>query len=637
MNTERLTMAQAIVRFLKQQHSERDGVEQPFFGGCFGIFGHGNVAGMGQALQQYPDFRYFQTRNEQAMVHTAAAYAKHSNRLRTLACTSSIGPGATNMVTGAATATINRLPVLLLPGDIFARRNVAPVLQQLESEHSQDISVNDCFKAVSRYWDRINRPDQLITSLIEAMRVLTSPADTGAVTLSIPQDVQTEAYDYPSALFEKRVWAIPRNRPDRAALQRAAAAIRAAKKPLIIAGGGVLYSEATAALREFVDRFGIPVAETMAGKGSLPYDHALQLGAAGATGTFAAEQVADEADVVIGIGTRYSDFTTSSKTAFKHPDVQFVNINVAEFDAYKHCAIPLVGDARVTLEELGEMLAGYRNSSESVAQAQRLHDEWEAEVQRNYDTLTAESGLPYQGALIGAVNDQGDPDAVMVSAAGSLPGDMHKLWRARHAKQYHLEYGYSCMGYEIAGAMGVKMADPDLEVYVMVGDGSYLMMNSDLITSIQEGYKLTVILMDNTGFRSIGSLSRSLGQKGFGTRYIFPDQVEAPHRNGQSYDGLPTDEAGYDVKPLPVDLATNAESLGCHVIRCESVSDVAQALQEAKSIDRTTVIYVQNDRYMGVPGYSWWDVPVAEVSELDSVNAAREEWEEKRTQERYYI
>ncbi len=637
MNTERLTMAQAIVRFLKNQYSERDGVEQPFFGGCFGIFGHGNVAGMGQALQQYPDFRYFQTRNEQAMVHTAAAYAKHSNRLRTLACTSSIGPGATNMVTGAATATINRLPVLLLPGDIFARRNVAPVLQQLESEQSQDISVNDCFKPVSRYWDRINRPDQLITSLIEATRVLTSPADTGAVTLSIPQDVQTEAYDYPSALFEKRVWSIQRNRPDRAALEQAAAAIRAAQKPIIIAGGGVLYSEATAALREFVDRFGIPVAETMAGKGSLPYDHPLQLGAAGATGTFAAEQVADEADVVIGIGTRYSDFTTSSKTAFKHPDVQFVNINVAEFDAYKHCAIPLVGDARVTLEELGEMLGDYHNSGESVAQAQRLHNEWEAEVQRNYDTHTAESGLPYQGALIGAVNDQGDPDAVMVAAAGSLPGDMHKLWRARHSKQYHLEYGYSCMGYEIAGGMGVKMADPDLEVYVMVGDGSYLMMNSDLITSIQEGYKLTVILMDNTGFRSIGSLSRSLGQEGFGTRYVFPDQVEATHRNGESFNGLPTDQNGYDVDPLPVDLATNAESLGCHVIRCESVGDVVQALEDAKSVDRTTVIYVQNDRYLGVEGYSWWDVPVAEVSELDSVNAAREEWEEKRTQERYYL
>ena len=637
MDTERLTMAQAIVRFLKNQYSERDGVEQPFFGGCFGIFGHGNVAGIGQALQQYPDFRYYQTRNEQAMVHTAAAYAKHTNRMRTLVCTSSIGPGASNMVTGAATATINRLPVLLLPGDIFARRNVAPVLQQLESEHSQDISVNDCFKPVSRYWDRINRPDQLITSLIESMRVLTSPADTGAVTLSIPQDVQTEAYDYPAALFEKRVWSVPRNRPDLAALQRAAAAIRAAKKPLIIAGGGVLYSEATAALREFVDRFGIPVAETMAGKGSLPYDHPLQLGAAGATGTFAAEQVADEADVVIGIGTRYSDFTTSSKTAFKHPDVQFVNINVAEFDAYKHCAVPLVGDARVTLAELSELLAGYRNDDESVAQAQRLHDEWEAEVQRNYDLHEAESGLPYQGALIGAVNDHGDPDAVMVCAAGSLPGDMHKLWRARHAKQYHLEYGYSCMGYEIAGGLGIKMAEPEREVYVMVGDGSYLMMNSDLITSIQEGYKLTVILMDNTGFRSIGSLSRSLGQDGFGTRYIYPDQVEATHRNGESFNGLPTDESGYDVNPLPVDLATNAESLGCHVIRCQSVGDVVQALQDAKSVDRTTVIYVPDDRYLGVQGYSWWDVPVAEVSELDSVNAAREEWEEMRSQERYYI
>ena len=637
MNTERLTMAQAIVRFLKNQFSERDGVEQPFFGGCFGIFGHGNVAGIGQALQQYPDFRYYQTRNEQAMVHTAAAYAKHSNRMRTLACTSSIGPGASNMVTGAATATINRLPVLILPGDIFARRNVAPVLQQLESEHSQDISVNDCFKPVSRYWDRINRPDQLTTSLIESMRVLTSPAETGAVTLSIPQDVQTEAHEYPAALFEKRVWSVPRNRPDLAALQRAAAAIRAAKKPLIIAGGGVLYSEATAALKKFVDRFGIPVAETMAGKGSLPYDHPLQLGAAGATGTFAAEQVADEADVVIGVGTRYSDFTTSSKTAFKHPDVQFVNINVAEFDAYKHCAVPLVGDARVTLEELSERLAGYRNADESVAQAQTLHDEWEAEVQRNYDTHEAESGLPYQGALIGAVNDHGDPDAVMVGAAGSLPGDMHKLWRARHSKQYHLEYGYSCMGYEIAGGLGIKMAEPDREVYVMVGDGSYLMMNTDLITSIQEGYKLTVILMDNTGFRSIGSLSRSLGQDGFGTRYIYPDQVEAAHRNGQSFNGLPTDESGYDVNPLPVDLATNAESLGCHVIRCQSVSDVVQALQDAKSVDRTTVIYVPDDRYLGVQGYSWWDVPVAEVSELDSVNAAREEWEEMRTQERYYI
>lgn len=637
MNTTRLTMAQALVQFLKNQYTERDGVEHQFFAGCFGIFGHGNVAGMGQALQQYPDFRYYQTRNEQAMVHTAAAFAKHSNRLRTLACTSSIGPGATNMVTGAATATINRLPVLLLPGDIFARRNVAPVLQQLEFEHSQDISVNDCFKPVSRYWDRINRPDQLITSLLEAMRVLTSPANTGAVTLAIPQDVQTEAYAYPLELFEKRVWRIPRNRPDRAALQEAGHVIRNAQKPLLIAGGGVLYSEATDALRTFVERFNIPVAETMAGKGSLRYDHPLQLGAIGATGTFAAEQVADTADVVIGIGTRYSDFTTSSKTAFKHPLVKFININVAEFDAYKHCAIPLVGDARAIVEELSALLAGYCNSDENVAEAHRLHDEWEAEVQRNYDNHTAQSGLPYQGALIGAVNDHGDPHAVMVCAAGSLPGDMHKLWRTRHPKQYHLEYGYSCMGYEIAGGLGIKMAEPEREVYVMVGDGSYLMMNTDLITSIQEGYKLTLILMDNTGFRSIGSLSRSLGQNGFGTRYVFPEQVEAPHRNDQSFPGLPTDAVGYDVNALPVDLAGNAESLGCHVIRCQSVNDVVQALQDAKSIDKTTVIYVPNDRYLGVPGYSWWDVPVAEVSELDSVNAAREEWEEMRTQERYYL
>jgi 3D-(3,5/4)-trihydroxycyclohexane-1,2-dione acylhydrolase (decyclizing) len=625
--TVRLTMAQALVRFLKNQYTERDGVEHQFFAGCFGIFGHGNVAGMGQALQQYPDFRYYQARNEQAMVHTAAAFAKHSNRLRTLACTTSIGPGATNMVTGAAGATVNRLPVLLLPGDIFARRNVAPVLQQLESEHGEDISVNDCFKPISRYWDRINRPDQLVTSLLAAMRVLTSPADTGAVTLALPQDVQTEAWDYPTELFEKRVWRIPRNRPDREALQRAAAAIRAAQKPLIIAGGGAIYSEATDALRQFVEQTGIPVGETMAGKGSLRFDHPLCLGAIGATGTSAANIVAKEADLIIGIGTRYSDFTTSSKTQFQHPDVRFININVAEFDAYKQSAIPLVGDARVILEELRAAIDGYTNNEDNQSQARRLHDAWEAEVDRLYAIKTAESGLPYQGALIGAVNDHGDPDAVMVCAAGSLPGDMHKLWRTRHPKQYHLEYGYSCMGYEIAGGLGVKMAEPSREVYVMVGDGSYLMMSSDLITSVQEGYKLTVILMDNQGFRSIGALSRSLGQSGFGTRYVYPEQGE-----------LPTDEQGYEVQTLPVDLAANARSLGCHVIECDSVDDVIQALQTAKEVDKTTVIHVHNDRYLGVPGYeSWWDVPVAEVSELDSVNAAREEWAEMRARERYFL
>ncbi|MEZ4673294.1 MAG: 3D-(3,5/4)-trihydroxycyclohexane-1,2-dione acylhydrolase (decyclizing) [Caldilineaceae bacterium] len=626
--TVRLTMAQALVRFLKNQYVERDVAEYKFFAGCFGIFGHGNVAGMGQALHQYPDFRYYQTRNEQAMVHTAAAFAKQSNRLRTLACTTSIGPGATNMVTGAAMATVNRLPVLLLAGDIFARRNVAPVLQQLESEHSQDISVNDCFKPVSRYWDRINRPDQLIMSLPEVMRVLTSPADTGAVTLALPQDVQAEAFDYPAALFEKRIWHIGRNRADWGAIQRAAKLIKAAKKPMIIAGGGVLYSEATDALRTFVEATWIPVGETMAGKGSLNYAHPLCLGAVGATGTSAANLTAKAADLVIGIGTRYSDFTTASKTQFQHPDVQFININVAEFDAHKHNALALTGDAKVTLEELLDALDGYTNSETNRDDAHRLHDAWEAEVQRLYDITTADSGLPFQGGLIGAVNDKGDPDAVMVCAAGSLPGDMHKLWRTRHPKQYHLEYGFSTMGYEIAGGLGIKMAAPDREVYVMVGDGSYLMMSQEIVTSIQEGYKLTIVLMDNRGFRSIGSLSRSIGDEGFGTRYVYTKNGH--HRT--------TDQLGYEVETLPVDLAMNARSLGAHVIECESYDDFVKALNDAKKIDKTTVIYVTNDRYLGVPGYeSWWDVPIAEVSERDTVRAAREEWEEMRTKERYFL
>ncbi|MBV9545857.1 MAG: 3D-(3,5/4)-trihydroxycyclohexane-1,2-dione acylhydrolase (decyclizing), partial [Chloroflexi bacterium] len=432
-------MAQALVLYLTRQHVERDGVQRPFFRGCFGIFGHGNVGGIGQALQQTPELRYYQSRNEQAQVHAAVAFAKMKNRLESMVCTSSIGPGATNMVTGAAVATVNRLPVLLLPGDLFARRNVAPVLQQLESEHTQDISVNDCFKPVCRYWDRISRPEQLLTALPEAMRVLTSPADTGAVTLSLPEDVQAEAYEYPNAFFEQRVWHVARNRPDQAALRRAADWIRASRRPLIVAGGGVLYSEATDALRELVDRMGIPVGETMAGKGSLRFDHPLNLGAIGATGTSAANQVAHDADLVIGIGTRYSDFTTASKTLFQDPDVRFVNINVASFDAAKHAAIPLIGDAQVTLQELADMLDGYGVAPEHRERAQRLHDEWNSEVSRVYNVRL--EPLPSQGELIGAVNEISAPDAIMVCAAGSLPGDLHKLWRARHPKQYHLEYG----------------------------------------------------------------------------------------------------------------------------------------------------------------------------------------------------
>jgi 3D-(3,5/4)-trihydroxycyclohexane-1,2-dione acylhydrolase (decyclizing) len=617
-------MAQALVAFLKQQQIERDGVTQPFFAGCFGIFGHGNIAGMGQALQQNPDFRYYQTRNEQAMVHTAVAYAKTKNRLQALACTTSIGPGATNMITGAATATVNRLPVLLLPGDIFARRNVAPVLQQLESNHSQDISVNDCFKPVSRYWDRINRPDQLLTALPEAMRVLTSPSETGAVTLALPQDVQTEAFDYPAELFRQRVWRVPRNRPDRAALEQAAAWIRAAKRPLIVAGGGVIYADATEALRHFVEATGIPVGETMAGKGSLPYDHPLSLGAIGATGTFAANRLAKDADLVIGIGTRYSDFTTASKTAFQHPDVRFVNLNVTEFDAAKHHALSLVGDARAGLEDLAELLEGFHVAPEYRADAERLHAEWDAEVARIY--AIRNTPLPSQGELIGAVNELSAPEDIMVCAAGSLPGDLHKLWRARHPKNYHLEYGYSCMGYEIAGGLGIKMAAPEREVYVMVGDGSYLMLSQEIVTSIQEDRKLIVVLLDNSGFKSIGSLSRSLGQQGFGTRYAFP-------QNGV----LPGDDAD-EIAELPVDLAGNAASLGAHVIRCATYDDFVAALKAARGTDRTTVIYIQNDRMVGVPGYeSWWDVPIAEVSESATVREARKEWEEMRKKERYFL
>ncbi len=623
MTTLRLTVAQALIKFLKHQFVERDGRVQPFFAGCFGIFGHGNIAGIAQALRENPDFRYYLARNEQAMVHTAAAYAKMKNRLQTLVCTSSIGPGATNMVTGAAAATINRLPVLLLPGDIFARRNVAPVLQQLESEHSQDISVNDCFKPVSRYWDRINRPDQLLTALPEAMRVLTSPAETGAVTLALPQDVQTEAFDYPASFFRDRVWHVPRNRPDRQALARAAEVIRRSKRPMIIAGGGVIYSEATEALRHFVDTTGIPVGETMAGKGSLAFDHPLNLGAVGVTGTPAANTCARQADLVIGIGTRYSDFTTASKTAFQDPNVCFVNINVAEFDAHKHSAIALVGDARAALEELAAALEGWRVAPDYEAQARQWHADWAREVDRIYAIRHAP--LPSQGEIIGAINALSDPQGVIVNAAGSLPGDLHKLWRARHPKHYHLEYGYSTMGYEIAGGLGVKMAAPEREVTVLVGDGSYLMMAQEIITSIQEGYKLIIVLVDNQGFKSIGSLSRALGQEGFGTRYVYPV-------NGR----LPGDELKDDVQPLPVDLAANARSLGAIVFQAHSYDEFVAAYQAAKQTETTTVVYVQVDRYESVPSYGWWDVPVAEVSETPAVRAARQDWERMRAMERIF-
>ena len=620
MKTRRMTMAQALIQFLKQQYVERDGREHAFFAGMLGIFGHGNVAGIGQALQQNPDFPYIMVRNEQSGVHMAAGFAKASNRLRTFACTSSIGPGATNMITGAALATINRLPVLLLPGDIFARRNVAPVLQQIESPTTQDTGVNDCFKPVSRYWDRIYRPEQLITALPEAMRVLTSPSDCGAVTLALPQDVQAEAYDYPEELFEKRVWLIRRGQPDCISLERAVATIRGAERPLMVAGGGVLMSEASTALSEFATKTGIPVAETQAGKGSLAWDHAQEVGAIGATGTLAANRLANAADLVIGIGTRYSDFTSASMTAFQNPAVKFVNINTAEFDAYKVGAIPVVADARVALEQLGSALAGHAVSAQYAAEIAELRVAWDAEVDRLFHLKNP--GKPAQSEVIGAMWEAAGERDVLLSAAGSHPGDLHKLWRTRTPNGYHMEYGYSCMGYEIPGAMGAKLADPSREVYVFLGDGTYLMMPSEIVTSVQEGIKIIIVLVDNHGFASIGSLSRSLGQGGFGTRY------RARNEATKQLDG--------DV--LTVDFAANARSLGAHALKAGTLDELKQALEQAKTLDRTTVIVVETDASQGVPGYeSWWDVAVAEVSEMESVREARARYEEARKRERRYL
>lgn len=620
MKTKRLTTAQAIVQFLMHQQVERDAKRQSFFSGCFGILGHGNIAGMGQALQQYPEFRYYMSRNEQAMVHTATAYAKMSNRLRTFVCTSSIGPGATNMITGAATATINRIPVLLLPGDIFARRNVAPVLQQLEQPFSQDISVNDCFKPVSQYWDRINRPEQIITALPEAMRVLTSQADTGAVTLALPQDVQPEAYDFPVELFEDRIWYIPRPAPEDTLLDRATDLIRKSKKPIIVAGGGVLYSEATDALARFAKRTGIPVAETQAGKGALKFDNPQSLGAVGTTGTPGANIIAREADLVIGIGTRYSDFTTASKTAFQNPKVRFININVADFDAFKHSALPVVADARAAIQSLSKALPGFKVSGAYRKRIERFNREWDAEVTRIYEIK--EKPPISQGAVIGAVNSFARPKDVVLCAAGSKPGDLHKLWRTRDPKGYHLEYGYSCMGYEIAGGLGVKMADPDREVYVMVGDGSYLMMAQEIGTAIQEGYKLTIVLVDNHGYSSIGGLSKSIGSAAFGTRY------RARNKTTGHLDGV----------TLKVDFAANAKSFGAHVISARDIDELNEGLKEARKQKNTTVIVIETDLEKRVGGYeSWWDVPIAETSTMPKVRKARKNYEKAQKKERYYL
>jgi 3D-(3,5/4)-trihydroxycyclohexane-1,2-dione acylhydrolase (decyclizing) len=618
-STVKLTAAQALIRFLAAQHVERDGVERRFFGGCFGIFGHGNVAGVGEALYESPELlTYYQARNEQAMVHAAAGYARMKNRLGALVCTTSIGPGATNMLTGAALATVNRVPVLLIPGDVFASRRPDPVLQQLEVPWSGDVSVNDSFRPLSRYFDRIWRPEQVVPAAVQAMRVLVNQAETGAVTLAFPQDVQAEAYDFPANSFGKRVWHVPRPAPDEELLTEAIAQIRSARRPFIVAGGGAIYSEATDALRSLCEQTGIPVGETQAGKGSLPYDHATALGAVGVTGTLAANRIAADADLVLGIGTRWTDFTTASKTAFRNPDVRFVNLNIADFDAAKYDGVALVGDARATLHRLGDMLAGWSVPDAYRNEILRLNREWNEEVERLY-TLE-HVPLPAQSEVIGAVNAASEPQDVVVCAAGSMPGDLHKLWRTRDPKGYHVEYGYSCMGYEIAGGLGVKLAAPEREVYVLVGDGSYLMLSSEIVTAVQEGLKLTIVVVDSHGFNSIGSLSRSLGTDGFGTQYRY-------RRDGSL--GVDSEESPAPV--LPVDLAVNAESLGARVIRCGSIDELRAGLVRAKEEETTVVLAIEVDRYEGVPAYeSWWDVPVAEVSAVEAVRAARAAYERSR-------
>lgn len=620
--TRRLTVAQATIMFLKNQYIERDGVEEPYFGGCFGIFGHGNVAGLGQALQENPDFRYYQCRNEQSMVHTAVAYAKVKNRLGAFVCTTSIGPGATNMITGAALATINRLPVLLLPGDIFATREPNPVLQQLESAASQDISVNDCFKPVSKYWDRINRPEQLIFSLPEVMRVLTSQAEMGCVTLSMPQDVQTHAYDFPDALFQKRVWHVGRPRPDLANLQKAAEWIKAAKNPVIVAGGGAIYSGATGVLHEFAAKTGIPVGETFAGKGAVRYDAPYSIGGLGATGTKYAIDVANQADLVIGIGTRYSDFTTASKSIFKNPDVRFVNINISEFDAFKHAALPVIGDAKAVLEELLTLLGDHTVSNDYRQHIADINKAWDDEVTQIYAEGNSTVPPIDQAVVIGTLNNFMDDRDVMINASGSAPGDLHKLWRATDPKNFHLEYGFSCMGYEIAAGLGAKMADPTREVYVLCGDGGYLMNNHEIVTAIQEGVRFTILLLNNNGYASIGGLSESIGSERFGTMYKYRDDA-----TGQLSGGF-----------LPVDLAKNAESLGANVIRATDRGSLENALAQAKTADRTTVIYIETSLYRTVKGYhAWWEVPVAEVSTSATVQQAFETYKENKKTQRIFL
>ncbi|MGW0844465.1 3D-(3,5/4)-trihydroxycyclohexane-1,2-dione acylhydrolase (decyclizing) [Streptomyces sp. NPDC002787] len=615
--TTRLTVAQALVRFLSAQYTERDGERRRLIGATWGIFGHGNVAGLGQALVEYADdMPYLQGRNEQSMVHAAVGYARQSNRLSTHAVTTSIGPGATNLVTGAALATINHLPVLLLPGDIFATRPADPVLQQLEVPYAGDISVNDTLRPVSRYFDRITRPEALIPAALQAMRVLTDPVETGAVTLALPQDVQAEAYDWPEEFFAERTWNVRRPAADVAELAGALDAIRAARRPLIVAGGGVHHARAEEALAELAGATGIPVASTQAGKGSLRFDHPQDVGGIGHTGTATANELARTADLVIGVGTRYTDFTTASNTLFAADGVRFLNLNIAPYDGHKLSGLPLIADARSGLEALAEALEvhGHRVAEAYVAEYTEDKQRWEHRVDACYEADEPDT-RPTQAQVLGLLDELVDESDILINAAGSLPGDLHKLWRARSRDQYHLEYGYSCMGYEIPAAIGVRMAAPGRPVWALVGDGTYLMMPTEIVTAVQENVPIKVLLVQNHGYASIGGLSESVGGERFGTAYR--------HRN-------PADGT-FTGTPLPVDLAANAASLGMRVLRAKTVRDLRAALAEARAADTPTCVYVETETADTVsgppPAQAWWDVPVAETATRASAVKAREEYD----------
>ncbi|MFF4310853.1 3D-(3,5/4)-trihydroxycyclohexane-1,2-dione acylhydrolase (decyclizing) [Streptomyces sp. NPDC001507] len=612
--TIRLTVAQALVRFLAVQFTERDGERRRLIGATWGIFGHGNVAGLGQALLEYRDeMPYHQGRNEQAMVHAAVGYARQSNRLATHAVTTSVGPGATNLVTGAALATINHLPVLLLPGDVFATRPADPVLQQLEVPHAADVSVNDTLRPVSKFFDRINRPEQLIPAALAAMRVLTDPVETGAVTLALPQDVQAEAYDWPEEFFAERVWTVRRPGADPVELAAAVQAVRNARRPLVIAGGGVHHSRAEAVLTEFAAATRIPVASTQAGKGSLRWDHPQDVGGIGHTGTATADELARTADLVIGVGTRYTDFTTASGTLFENPDVRFLNLNIAPYDGHKLAGLPLIADARSALTELTKALDGHRTADSYVTEYTEDKERWEQRVDACYEADEPDI-RPTQPQVLGALDALVDETDVLVNAAGSLPGDLHRMWRPRSRDQYHLEYGYSCMGYEIPAAIGVKLAAPERNVWALVGDGTYLMMPTEIVTAVQEGIAIKVLLVQNHGYASIGGLSESVGGERFGTAYRFT-----------------SDDGTFTGAPLPVDLAANAASLGMRVLRAKTVRDLRAALAEARAADTPTCVYVETETADTVsgppPAQAWWDVPVAETATRSSAVKARELYE----------